>query len=277
MPSKLTVNPCQQLTRQANVSGLRESEHRSILVASSRRRSCRWHQAAIIPRTQGLTTTIVFLAYGVPTAQTSMPTPRYMAYRGGRLEVVRLLVEKEADVDKAGNRWSGTPLPIACQKGHQEIVRLLVEKGVDIDKTGNGGRTPLLIACWHGHLAVARLLFEKGADVDGAGDGGCTHPALCRVPERPPGGCAAGGGEGGTCGPGGLRWRPRDCGATWMWTSGGKWAGLQCFWCLFDSTAARAALRAKKECPRRESNPDLHGHNLSKGVPLVLYGSSIAH
>ena len=103
--------------------------------------------------------------------------------------------------------------------------------------------TPLFVACQNGHLEVARLVVEKGAHVDQVDYDGA------HVIVGPPG-CGRAGASG------------RDCSA---------------FGASLTALRARAALRAKKECPRRESNPDLHGHNNSKGVPLVLYGSSIAH
>ncbi|KKO96409.1 ankyrin repeat domain-containing protein, partial [Trichoderma harzianum] len=59
-----------------------------------------------------------------------------------------------------------TDLIIASHYGHRAVVKLLVEKGADIDAKDGGGRTPLLWATYNGHKAIVELLVEKGADIE---------------------------------------------------------------------------------------------------------------
>ena len=59
-----------------------------------------------------------------------------------------------------------TELMLTSHYGHRAIVRLLLEKGADIEaKDSRFGRTPLLWAVKGGHEAVVKLLLEKGADI----------------------------------------------------------------------------------------------------------------
>ena len=55
----------------------------------------------------------------------------------------------------------------AAEKGHDEIVRLLVEKGADLEtKDSIFGKTLLLWAAEKGHEAIVRLLLEGGANIE---------------------------------------------------------------------------------------------------------------
>jgi ankyrin repeat protein len=46
------------------------------------------------------------------------------------------------------------------------VVKLLLEKGAEVDsKDRKYGRTPLLWAVKNGHEAVVKLLLKKGADL----------------------------------------------------------------------------------------------------------------
>lgn len=61
-----------------------------------------------------------------------------------------------------------TPLIIACEKGNENIISLLLDSGADINKKDSyTGQTPLLAAL-HGtkanRFSIAMLLLEKGAD-----------------------------------------------------------------------------------------------------------------
>jgi ankyrin repeat protein len=49
------------------------------------------------------------------------------------VEVVRVLLEQGADINKAKNDGY-TPFVRSLQKGHEEVVRVLLEQGADIDK-----------------------------------------------------------------------------------------------------------------------------------------------
>ena len=49
-----------------------------------------------------------------------------------------------------------------------DVVRVLVEQGADIDKAKNDGATPLFIASQNGHVDVVRVLVEQGADINKA-------------------------------------------------------------------------------------------------------------
>jgi hypothetical protein len=95
-------------------------------------------------------------------------TPLILACYGGYAEIVRLLIEKGADVDKAEELLGNTPLVVACLTNNLDIARLLLEKGADINKVDLYGRTPLRDACSGRRLGVAAFLLEKGADINQA-------------------------------------------------------------------------------------------------------------
>ena len=82
----------------------------------------------------------------------------------GRHEVVRMLLERGADVN-ARNRWQETPLHDAAWQGHDEVVGVLLEKGADIHARDQWQETPLHDAAWQGHDEVVGVLLERGADI----------------------------------------------------------------------------------------------------------------
>jgi ankyrin repeat protein len=48
--------------------------------------------------------------------------------------------------------------------GHEAVVKLLIEKGANLECRGTKhGQTPLWQAAANGHEAVVKLLLEKGA------------------------------------------------------------------------------------------------------------------
>ena len=100
-------------------------------------------------------------------------TPLFIACQNGHVDLVRLLLDKGAEVDRAASgRWNEgqTPLYVACWKGHVDAARLLLDKGAEVDRAIKWADkcvvTPLHIACEKGHVDVVRLLLDKGAAVD---------------------------------------------------------------------------------------------------------------
>ena len=55
-----------------------------------------------------------------------------------------------------------TPLMLAARYGHTDVMKLLIEKGADVSIIDNGGENALSLATKHGHIASVRLLFELG-------------------------------------------------------------------------------------------------------------------
>ena len=139
----------------------------------------------------------------------------------GHLEVTRLLLEANADKDKAMNDGA-TPLFIASQEGQLEVAQLLLEANADKEKAVAMivGATPLFIASQEGHMEVARLLLEANADKDKARNDGFT-PLVHRISRRTVGGCTAF--AGGQCrkGQGPTDWRHPSACRGLPWTVGG--------------------------------------------------------
>lgn len=83
------------------------------------------------------------------------------AARSGSAELVGILIEKGANINKAGDYGGragdynlGTPLHLAAKEGRAEIVKLLLDKGANA-KTLNGRKESAL------KLAQERLKYEK--------------------------------------------------------------------------------------------------------------------
>jgi ankyrin repeat protein len=73
--------------------------------------------------------------------------------------VMKLLLEKVAELESKDCRWSRTPLSWAAGYGREMAVKLLLEKGAEPEsKDSKWGRTPLLWATENGHEAVVKLL-----------------------------------------------------------------------------------------------------------------------
>ena len=70
--------------------------------------------------------------------------------------------EDYPDHDAAGNDL--TPLILACRHGHFEVVKLLVERGAELNS--DQVETPLNLAVNNGDLRLAEFLISKGAKVN---------------------------------------------------------------------------------------------------------------
>ncbi|OKL60830.1 hypothetical protein UA08_03749 [Talaromyces atroroseus] len=85
----------------------------------------------------------------------------------GHYPVMRMLIEKDIDVETNDSQYGRTPLLWATVNNHIAMVRLLLEKGANTEAKDNQyGRTPLLWAVHDGHEAIVKLLLEKGADTE---------------------------------------------------------------------------------------------------------------
>lgn len=92
-------------------------------------------------------------------------TPLHRASENGYHEVVKLLLHKKVDKERR-DRFDRTPLYLASENGHEAVVGLLLGEGTYQETHDRFRRTPLHLASENGHEAVVKLLLEKGADLE---------------------------------------------------------------------------------------------------------------
>ena len=82
-------------------------------------------------------------------------SPLMVACKNGHLEIVKLLLQKGADVDFEHQ----SALMAAVEGGNVEVVNLLLEHGANPEATGN--ETVLSLACEQGSIEVVEVLLPK--------------------------------------------------------------------------------------------------------------------
>ncbi|GAB3678336.1 ankyrin repeat domain-containing protein [Salinisphaera aquimarina] len=137
-------------------------------------------------------------------------TPLILAAENGRLDIVRRLIQADAQLEardgrngftalhwaaeryrpaiaraliaagaavNAENKWNQTPLWQAswqADQGNTEIAHILVSGGADIHRADEHGNTPLLMAARAGHRPMVDYLLTLGADIEARNDHGRT-------------------------------------------------------------------------------------------------------
>jgi ankyrin repeat protein len=91
-------------------------------------------------------------------------TPLIEEITKGNIDVFKLLLERGADVN--GQTNGITPLMVAILKDNNEMAKLLIEYGANVDLKSTTGETALLIASGKGNVDLVSLLIEKGANVN---------------------------------------------------------------------------------------------------------------
>ena len=134
-------------------------------------------------------------------SQNSYWTPLTLAVIRGRLELVKLLLTHDADVNKKITvNWTGlndlTVLMVAGIFGHLKIAERLLANGADVDMQCGDGHTALMKVARvekysTGNLKMAKLLVNNNADVDKQDNDGCTALMHAAVQEAKHAGNAA--------------------------------------------------------------------------------------
>lgn len=89
--------------------------------------------------------------------------PLHSAIANKRIEIVKLLLDHEADIN-AAQADDFTPLHEAAQNGLLDVTQWLIERGAAINpRLSSTGKTPLALAIEHEHEAVSNLLRQQGA------------------------------------------------------------------------------------------------------------------
>jgi ankyrin repeat protein len=93
-------------------------------------------------------------------------TPLIAASQSGHLEVVKFLLESQADTEIKDFSDGETALHKAAGNGYIDVVRLLCAYSADIEAQSYGDENPLFWACQQGNKQIAQFLIDKGSDVN---------------------------------------------------------------------------------------------------------------
>ena len=93
----------------------------------------------------------------------SLSLLNWAAY-GGSLALVKLLVDKKADVNVHGNKSGWTPLMNASAMGFPLVAAYLLDRGAELNRLNEEGYNALAFAAAKQRVDVVHLLLERGAD-----------------------------------------------------------------------------------------------------------------
>ena len=88
-----------------------------------------------------------------------------IASRYGYKNIVKLLIDKGANVNIISSNYNNTALMQAATYGYKDIVELLIDNGASIDIQDYIGITALIKAALH-YKDIVELLINKGADIN---------------------------------------------------------------------------------------------------------------
>ncbi|MEI6808038.1 MAG: ankyrin repeat domain-containing protein [bacterium] len=86
----------------------------------------------------------------------------------GDTVAVKELLDRGTDINQREFLTGHTALVYAAGQGKLELVKMLLERGAEVDLANSGEHTALGLAALNGHADVARLLVERGASPDKA-------------------------------------------------------------------------------------------------------------
>lgn len=105
--------------------------------------------------------TSVSIDQGSPTGK----TPLMFAAHGGHSSVVRILLNRGADLSKKMDHGY-TALHLSAQNGRLAVIVELIKAGADVEARTSEGATPLGLAAQQGHFEATAALVKAGANVD---------------------------------------------------------------------------------------------------------------
>ena len=109
------------------------------------------------------------LAFAPQTAdKTALNEELWNAARAGDVARVTKALDSGAEIN-SGNRYKATALFFAADKGHVEVIKLLIDRGAEVNALDSFYKfRPLMMALMNNHAPAAALLLERGSE--GAGD-----------------------------------------------------------------------------------------------------------
>jgi ankyrin repeat protein len=92
-------------------------------------------------------------------------SPLHLAAENGHLQVVDLLISKNANVNEKEKETGFTPLHLAAKEGHLKIAEVLIAKGAEVIAKSNDDKTPLDLANQNNHEDMIKLLQRQNRTI----------------------------------------------------------------------------------------------------------------
>lgn len=92
-------------------------------------------------------------------------TPLMDATLLGYYQAVVALLKAGAEINCRDGMDQRTPLMVASNKGRLDMVQILLEWNAQVDIQDRDGHTALIFAAYEGHYEIVKALLAKGADV----------------------------------------------------------------------------------------------------------------
>lgn len=98
-------------------------------------------------------------------------TPLMLAAADGQKDLLKYIIKKGADVNKA-NTYGNTALHYTAWESKTEMFKLLVEQGAKLNVENSRGQNPLHYSCMGGSLDIFNYCISKGMDINKKCDDG---------------------------------------------------------------------------------------------------------
>lgn len=115
----------------------------------------------------------LFLSQGIDPNGNEPETLLMAASANGHIEVVKLLIEYSADVNRIHDRM-GSALLLATINNSYEIVKCLLDHGADSTIADESGFTPLISAAYYGYTNIFKTIFGIDNNVNQRTNDGLT-------------------------------------------------------------------------------------------------------
>lgn len=104
-------------------------------------------------------------------------TPLILASMQGHIDVLKVLLEHKADIDRA-DRANNTALMWAASGGFENAIEFLAEAGADVSSRNSGGFSSIHLAARNGHVQAVLSLIKLGVGVDTKSEGQALTPLM---------------------------------------------------------------------------------------------------
>lgn len=108
----------------------------------------------------------VLLAHGAdPNARSMGSTALIWASINGSNDLVRLLLDRGADLKATDRQHGMNALQCAAMTGQADTIKLLIERGSELNDRDKDGKTALIWAAHYGREEAVLVLLDRGADI----------------------------------------------------------------------------------------------------------------